>query len=234
MKTGEYLYKKENDGLYHVCRILRLDIETDTAHVSSYLPQNTKPTNAENLQITVMHAPVRASSYVGWQPFAQQPVTENDLIGFYEYLKQVDFGRYLQETNQNMEKVLDEAKSLYRAGWALQDNKDFLNAIDKYRQAFDLLPVLFEAKDNEAFCHMSLGNFEAAINCFKQSIDNHGHTALTDFSIGECYFKMQDYKNAYPWFEKAQSYRDLSPKATAALIGYLHTIKTMGPDAINN
>lgn len=228
MEAGDYIYLKDRDDTYQVCRILRLDPETDTAHVTSFAATERKPSqeSLNDLRATILHAPVMASSFTNWTTFAKRPVTDQDLRGFQEYLKHTDFSRYAQETDQDIDQIVAEANRLYLEGLDLTSKNDnYREGIEKYHQAFELFPSFFEAKDNEAFCYMSLGEFAAAVGCFEDSIACNGHTLLTDFSIGECFFKLKAFEQAHPWFVRASQHGDIEPKTLKVLNDYIHAIE---------
>jgi tetratricopeptide (TPR) repeat protein len=67
---------------------------------------------------------------------------------------------------------------------------------------------------------MDLGKWTDAIEDFKLSLSVNPKSLLAEFSIGECFFKMGDYKNAIKQFQKAididpahQAPRDFLKKA---------------------
>jgi tetratricopeptide (TPR) repeat protein len=69
--------------------------------------------------------------------------------------------------------------------------------------AINLYPTLYEAIDNRAFCKMDLGRWREAIEDFNLSLTIHPYSALAEFSIGECYLKLDDHTAAKEYFNRA-------------------------------
>ena len=213
-KEGDYFYTVDEDEngekAYLISRCLKLDLENKIAHVTCYDDVMEVPQRSHilNMAPILYHAPIALDGFENPVVFFSKPVAPQELDGYREYLKHTDFERYLVETNQNMDDILEEAKKLFNKGNALSQAGDFKKAIPLFEKAYNIFPYLFEAVDNQAFCYMDLDDYENAIKCFQQSIQSNEHTFLTDFSIGECYLKMGDNDAAADWFTRARDCPD--------------------------
>lgn len=221
MKNGDYLYQTGENGTFDICRVLRLDIKNDVVHVIVYDPVSEEPTpeTLETLTILGAHAPIRASSFDGWNLLSGEDLTKQDLEGYYEYLKHNNFQAYLEETGQESEAVIEQSKEFFTQAYELHEKKEYEPAIEFYQKAYAVFPLLYEAKDNEAFCHMSLGKFENALECLHLSIQRNGNTYATDFSVGQCFFQMGENDPARKWLERAASYSEAPAEMKDAIKG---------------
>ena len=129
-------------------------------------------------------------------------VKADDLIGYHEYLRQTN----------NPKDYLTLADKYYQSALKLTDENRYSEAIDAYSKAIDLVPSFFEAIDNRAFCKMDTGKWTEAIKDFEQSLIVNQISFLAEFSIGECYFKLEEYEKAKHQFKKAHQI-DLSQEA---------------------
>lgn len=120
------------------------------------------------------------------------PVITDDLTGYFEYLKQTNWPRYVQEKGPVLRKELDAARKHYSEGCRLADADQHERAIVAYTKAIDLFPLLYEALDNRGFSRMDLHLLQEAILDFEASLEVNPDNAATFFhrgvlsSIGKC------------------------------------------------
>ena len=183
------------DNQYHLCKLLKADITFETYHVLSYKPLDELPgkNKLSELDIYIYHSPIAISGFEKPKLFSKTSLTEDDLIGYYEYLKQT----------QNINELVSIAQKYYSDAYQLTDLKQHEAAIKHYLKAIELIPDFYEAIDNRVFCKMDLGKWNEAIEDFKLSLAVNPKSILAEFSIGECFLKLGDYKNAIKQFEKA-------------------------------
>jgi tetratricopeptide (TPR) repeat protein len=187
-----YIFYKEEFYLY---KILKVDEATGTYHVLAYETQEYMPykEKTNELPVKIYHAPVDIDAFKDAKLFTYNEVTEYELQGYYEYLKQT----------QNPEKVKACANILYLEACYFAKNNDFEEAIEKYTSAISLLPNFFKAIDNRAFCKMDLGAWEDAIEDFEISLSVNPGVFIAEFSIGECYLNLDNPEKAKEQFKKA-------------------------------
>jgi tetratricopeptide (TPR) repeat protein len=180
---------------YHLYKLLRVDKENSTYHVLSYADLDVLP-NADainTLEVHIYHIPIDKDGFENPTLFSKQKVIANNLIGYHEYLRQT----------QDIEFVIKTAQEYYKRGGQFTDLKKHELAIDEYSKAFDLFPQFFEAIDNRAFCKMDIGRWTDAIGDFEISLTVNPNSLLAEFSIGECYLRLQDGDKAKEHFENA-------------------------------
>ena len=202
-REGDVFYTEKNDK-YHVHKLLKIDMETNTFHVKSYAESNSipQPNELKNLDVKIHHSPIIGSGFTRPKLIVNQPVVESDLEGYFVYIK----------STQNVSEIVKCAKGFYQQAHELTKQKDHEAAIRKYTSAIELMPNFYEAIDNRAFCHMDLGNWNEAIQGFKQSLQVNPNSLLAIFSIGECYFESGQFSEAKPYFEKATDIDPNHPK----------------------
>ncbi len=193
-QAGDVFYT-EKEGKYQVFKMLTIDNEFNSFHVMAFEEQPEIPTSNEigNLKIQIGHFPVSKNGFDTPKLIANQSVTEDDLFGYFEYIKQT----------QNHNEIVKYAKSFYQQAHQLTNQKNHLGAIEKYNKAIALMPNFFEAIDNRAFCFMDLGKWQEAIEGFQQSLQVNPNSLLPIFSIGECYLRLNAYPEAKAYFERA-------------------------------
>ncbi len=201
-QEGDILYIKIGNQ-YYVSKILRVDKDFDIYHVCSYAPLDRIPAISDipDLQPFILHSPI--SDFPEGTLLTREPVREEELIGYLEYLKLTDFGGYLGETGQDPKEVVHVANEYFKKGLQLTDEKKYEEAIESYTQAFDTFPLFYEAMDNRAFVKMDMGRWQDAIEDFQISLSINPGSVLCEFSIGECCLRMTDYSAAKEQFEKA-------------------------------
>jgi tetratricopeptide (TPR) repeat protein len=194
LKEGDIFYT-EYENKFHVYKLLREEEAEETFHVLGYTPVDDEPTldMLHQLEVSYYHAPIHRESFSDTYFLINIPVTDDELIGFYEYQKQMD---------QHFEDIAAKATEHYQQAYQLTDEGKLEEAIVAYSQAIELLPTFYEAIDNRAFCKMDLGRWSDAIEDFKLSLQVNPDSLLAEFSIGECYYRLSDYANAKLQFEK--------------------------------
>lgn len=200
-QPGDILHSY-HDGLYHIYKVLKLD-DFGGYHISVYQPLDHAPALHEipNLVLQVMHVPV--ADLGNAELLYNEPVAEEELAGYYEYLKMTDFSRWAEETNTDLDDLLKRANNAFKTAYYLTDEGRREEALVMYSEAVELFPLFFEALDNRAFVLMDLGRWEEAIQDFQKSLwVNPGGMAAT-FSIGECHYRLNQKAEARNWFEKA-------------------------------
>ncbi len=183
------------DGQYHIFKLLRHDIAQKTCHVLIYQPIAQLPVavQLDRLQVMVYHAPIAQDGFSNPQLLANSKVTDDDILGYHEYIRQTD----------NVAEIVRLGKQYYKEAFDLSSLKRHRQAIAKYSLAIELIPTFFEAIDNRAFCKMDMGRWQEAIADFELSLTVEPVSLLAEFSIGECYLNMKDAKRAALQFEKA-------------------------------
>lgn len=194
--VGDIFYTQTDDQ-FNLYKLLAIDTDPTCYHVLSYRPTKSLPavTEIEKLPVFVYHSPFDKSAFAKATLLINKNVNAADLIGYHEYLRQTQTPNY----------YISIANNYYKAGFQLTTEKKLHEAIDAYSKAIDLFPQFFEAIDNRAFCKMDLGLFQDAIEDFKLSLQQNPNSLLAEFSLGECYFKLGDFENAKPKFEKAHN-----------------------------
>lgn len=223
MQAGDYIFTREDDSTYRVCRILHLDAQANAAHVSAFKALDKDPSGLplDQLELTSMHLPIMASSFADWKVLAQHPLTRDDLAGYFEYLKYTDFTAYLKATDQNIDDFVQAAEAKDKEGEASHDRKDYLAAIEKYRESYEIWPLFYEGMVHEAICHISLKNYPAAIHCLENSTHIRGNTPFIDCMIGECFYMIRDDENARLWLNRVKEHKDVHPDDLHAADKYL-------------
>ena len=191
----------EQGSKWHVVKLIEIDQWEDGSfvfHVLTYKAVNKKPTlqDVSKLEIISYHAPVDGGSYEGWLKISNSKPTKHEAIGYVEYLKQVDFQRYAEYTNQDIREIVSKANTLYKEANDKASAKNFKSAIELYSEAIDIFPLFFEAIDNRAFTYMDLGRYQQAYDDFtlSLSVNPNGKTAF--FSRGECLLRLEKYEEA--------------------------------------
>ncbi len=203
----------ERQGKFHISKVIKVDLDTQTYHILSYFPVDEKPAidALSELGIFVMHSPI--ASFENSEKIGHIEVTDDDLQGFYYYLKTNDFRRYCEETNQDLEELIKGANTAFREGYAFTDDKRYDEAIAKYLEAIELYPFFYEAIDNMAFVKMNKERWSDAIDDFRWSLEIEPKSVLAEFSIGECYMRMGQLEEAKEQFEIALELEEDNPLA---------------------
>jgi tetratricopeptide (TPR) repeat protein len=193
-QEGDVFYV-QLEGKCHILKLLRHDAALETYHVLSYEPVAQLPRASELEQLSIMayHSPIAQGGFTNPKLLAKSKVTDDDLLGYREYIRQTD----------NVDEIVRLANKYYKEAYALTTIKQHAEAIAKYTLAIELMPTFFEAIDNRAFCKMDLARWRDAIADFELSLTVEPGSVLAEFSIGECYLKMKDANRAAQQFEKA-------------------------------
>jgi tetratricopeptide (TPR) repeat protein len=194
LQEGDIFYTEYEDQ-FHVYKLLRKDEAEETFHVLCYAPLNEEPTlsSLHQLEVNSYHAPVHPEGFADATFLIHSTVTEDELIGFYEYQKQMD---------EEFDAIANAATQHYQQAYALTDEGKYEEAIAAYSKAIELLPTFYEAIDNRAFCKMDMARWRDAIEDFKLSLQVNPDSLLAEFSIGECYYRLGDFIHAKQQFEK--------------------------------
>lgn len=209
-EVGDVLVSRSGNGEWKTVKVLAVDSwpdDGDTLQCLVYRPIAHVPT-AESFRSPDdpgYHGPISAEGFAeGWDVLCTSPIEEGDLVGFIEYLKMTDFGRYLEVTGQSVDAVVAQANAYYRAASALDDDGMKLEAINTYALAIDLLPMFFEAIDNRAFLQMEFGDCATALIGFEESlrVNPDGNSAF--FSRGECLLRLGRLEEAKQVFEEGK------------------------------
>lgn len=176
-----HIYKllKANSHTYHTLRYASVDELPDPADIAS-------------LEVFFYHAPIAISGFKNPKLLAKSTLTDDDMIGYYEYLRQIN----------DVEELTDIANNYAQKAYDLTGLERYEEAIQCYSRAIDLLPDFFEAIENRAFCKMELGRWEEAIEDFRLSLTLNPEILPAVFSIGECLLNKGDYTDAIIQFEK--------------------------------
>ena len=86
------------------------------------------------------HAPFDVAAFEGAQLLTHRPLTEDDLEGFYAYLKATDFRRYVSVTQQDPKAIIATANQHYDQGRACGEARQYREAIAHYQILVQLLP----------------------------------------------------------------------------------------------
>ncbi|MGI4875756.1 MAG: tetratricopeptide repeat protein [Janthinobacterium lividum] len=198
-QPGDVFYTHA-DSAYHVFKVLAVDERLGCYHVRCYVPVATVPSAQEvaGLAVAVGHSPISADGFGEPVLLTHQPVAAHELEGYHYYLNAMQ-----GDGEEPVNPAVDQAIEYFNQALALSDEERHLEAIAAYTEAFKLVPVFYEALDNRAFCKMDLGQWQAAILDFEESLQINSLNALAEFSIGECYFNLGDDDQATRRFEKA-------------------------------
>lgn len=173
---------------YLVFKLLAAEPALGIYHVLSYAPMDSLPAvdDLKTAPVAIYHVPMGPDAFTNPTLLGSSPLTAGDLIGYHTFLRET----------QEPEQYVPLASGYFSEAFALTDEEKYEEAIDAYTKAIDLIPPFFEAIDNRAFCKMDMGLWEEAIADFQLSLETNPGSALAEFSIGECYVKLEDYANA--------------------------------------
>ncbi len=209
---GDIFYTTINDK-YYLYKILVIETAYGGYHVMTFDPLDHKPTisDIQTLKVFAYHSPFDKKAFRDGTILTNLKVKSQELIGYHEYLRRTN----------SPEQYLPIANNYYQAALKLTDDKKHEEAIESYSKAIDLCPQFFEAIDNRAFCKMDLGLWADAIKDFELSLSANPNSLLAEFSIGECYFKMNEFQIARQHFQKAH---EIDPNHDAPII-FLEKLK---------
>jgi len=193
----------QHDGKFHVNKVLSVDVDKQTYHTLTYFPVDEIPTveRLDTLSVYALHSPV--ADFSNAEKIGRVDVRQEDLQGYHYYLKTTDFDEYCAQTKQDSSEILARANTCFREGYALTDEKRYDEAISKYLETLELFPLFYEAIDNMALVKMTLGRYHDAIDDFRWSLSIEAKNVLAEFSIGECYLRMDNLPEAKEQLERA-------------------------------
>ena len=203
-KAGDIIYSQHTDGTYLVFKILAVESYPDattTWHLMCFEPLETIPQESDivDLVVNTYHVPIKAFSDTA-TVVTNVPITEQDTAGYFMYLKENDFPRYVSESGIKPEEIVATANEYYNAAYAEPDKE---KAIAEYAKAVDLFPLFYEAIDNMALLRMDLGDFTSAANDLKKSLEVNPDNFLAWWKLGFCQKEIQDFDSAKESYEKA-------------------------------
>jgi tetratricopeptide (TPR) repeat protein len=210
MREGDILLSKSPDG-FHLSKVLRITPcpdQSTAAHVLLYQPFSTRPSldDVDSAKVFVLHAPIdHAAMQRDSEVLGNRPVSSDELIGYFEYLKQTNFKAYIEEKGLTAEDVISQARTAYDEGNRLCEEKNFERAIDAYSRAIEHFPSFYEAHDNRAFALMDLARFREAAAGFEESLRMNPVNPVALFSLGECFLKLGEYQKAVNIFKDCMS-----------------------------
>ncbi|WP_432731816.1 tetratricopeptide repeat protein [Variovorax sp. W6] len=195
LKKGDVLAYRDGNA-WRAVWVLEVDPwpdGTSVAHCLSYQPLAERPTveSLRQAEVLIWHAPIDADGVSrGSELIGNRQPTEEDLIGFAEYLKLTDFPRYLDAMGKDGHEIVRQANAHYLRGNELCEQGRKEEGIAEYDAAVELFPLFFEAIDNRAFTRMELGNFREALDDFEQSLQVNPEGEAAFFSKGECLMRL--------------------------------------------
>jgi tetratricopeptide (TPR) repeat protein len=229
VKPGDLLVQPDGKNWVAV-KILEVDSWPDgivTAHCLTYQPLSSKPTidSLQQVKVRVWHAPIAAGSFAkGWERIGNRPATQEELVGFVEYLKLTDFPRYISFTGHDSKEIVRKANEHYKRAYYLGEQGNRTEAIAEYSKAIDLFPLFYEALDNRAFTYMELGKLREALLDFEQSLKVNPNGMTAFFSKGECLMKLGDLTAAEAIFKEGQR---RFPEQRATFTKYLERVRAL-------
>jgi Tfp pilus assembly protein PilF len=120
-------------------------------------------------------------------------------------------------------------------GIVYKNKKQTDQAILHFKKAIDIKPGYSQAKNNLGAAYMDMGDWDAAITCFKELSEDllyaTPHFPLAN--LGWAYYNKKDYQQAEMYYQKAI---EVQPNFIIALNGLGQTYLAMGkyPDAIHS
>lgn len=231
MREGDVLIAPCSEG-FSLTKVLRMTDDGDgckIAHVLTYQTVPNRPTMADlkSAQVCAWHAPIDERGLESeCEVIGNVPVARDELVGYLEYLKQTNVRAYCEERGLSLEESVARAQAAYEAGNGLCERQEFAEAIQKYAEAIEAFPLLFEAHDNRAFALMDMGRYREAVDGFAESLRVEPNNPAAMFSLGECYMKLGNLGEAVRifrecatrWPDKAH-HRDFLAQAEALLGG---------------
>jgi tetratricopeptide (TPR) repeat protein len=196
MHVGDVVVFSKGERQFKIAKILRVDDLNEhgsTFHMLHYEPVSFRPTigDLDGLTVKIQHVPIdgahveRNATVIG-----NFPVTEQELGGYFEFLKRTNFAAYAQEVGLDLNATISEANRHYTEACALGDAGERQQAIASYTKAIELFPMLYEAIDNRAFTYMELGQWSSAIFDFQESLQVNPEGKAAFFSLGECMLRL--------------------------------------------
>ena len=220
ISEGDIGFTQLSDKKYYPFKILKIETWPDNSivwHVLNYEAVDSEPTEADikNFKIIAWHAPI--DSFEKDAKFITNiPVINEELKGYFEYLKQTNFRRYIQESGENLDTIIKEAQLYYKKAIELDKNSNQQEAIKAYTRAVEIFPLFYEAIDNRAICYLDLRSYKEAINDFQNSLKLNPNNFTAQFGLGYSYYQIKEYALAKKETEKSLNIKDDS-KASGLL-----------------
>lgn len=107
----------------------------------------------------------------------------------------------------------EQAEALFKRGLQLQNERDYYQAIEVYRQALGLNPRLLRALLNRADCFKALGEADEALKDYNQALEIERNDPAIWLNLGKIFFQKRDYNQAIQTFSQAISLNPNHPEA---------------------
>jgi len=96
-----------------------------------------------------------------------------------------------------------QADFLFKRGQQLQNERDFYQAIEVYRQALELNPHQLRGYLNRAECFKTLGEVEKALKDYNRALDIDKNDPAVWLNRGKLFYQLRDYNQAIQNFSQA-------------------------------
>lgn len=96
-----------------------------------------------------------------------------------------------------------QADFLFRRGQQLQNERDFYQAIEVYRQALELNPHQLKVYLNRAACFKALGEIDEALKDYNRALDIDKNDPAIWLNRGKLLYQQRDYNQAIQSFSQA-------------------------------
>lgn len=208
IRAGDVITQDKGHKGWSVIKVLLIDEMAGygpTFHCLTYDSSTVLPTmdSVRQLPVRIYHAPVAGTAFArGWTVLGNEAASQEELVGFIEYLKLTDFPRYLAFTGQDSKELVGRANALYREACRLGDEGRRVDAIRIYDEVIDIFPLFFEAIDNRAFTFMELGDYQTALSGFEDSLRINPDGTAAFFSRAECLLRLGRFEMARDLFSE--------------------------------
>jgi tetratricopeptide (TPR) repeat protein len=195
VQPGDLIVSRDEQD-WNAIKILLVDPWPDgsaAAHCLIYETLPTKPTLEvlRSAEVRLWHTPIDAGSFrSGWELIGNQAPSNDECVGFIEYLKLTDFSRYVSFTGVDGDQIVRQANQHYEHANELAAAGQREEAIAAYGEAIDLFPLFFEAIDNRALTYMELDRLPEALHDFERSLQVNPEGVTAVFSRAECLMKL--------------------------------------------
>jgi tetratricopeptide (TPR) repeat protein len=211
---GDIFYTMQ-DNKYCFYKMIAPNFDANKFHIISYkkIDKLIQKTEIDLLEISEYHFKADRNLFKEATYFDEKILKSTELSPYHNYLRETEQGNL----------IVDFAIDYFNKALKLTDEKKYLEAIDEYTKAIDLLPSFYEALDNRAFCKMDLGLWNDAILDFNESLFENSNSALAELSIGECFFNLKNYEMSKTHFENAAFIEPNNP----IVIDFLEKLKSL-------
>ncbi len=204
LKEGDIVYLQQYNK-FQLNKIVKIGEDPQLYHTILYKPIDALPSLSELDSLEIYLWEISVNAFTDYEYLTNVPVKEEELIGYFEFLKQTDFKKYAEETKQDVKDIAAKAVLAFNRGTKFCGVQKFSEAISAFDEALDLFPLFFEALDNKGFSYMDLGEWNNAIACFEGSLAINPRSFIAEFSIGECFYHSENFQKALSSFERALS-----------------------------